>query len=186
MSLVAAAYTVGSGLALDFTFTGWVEATHATFDGTWMGFTVPRGHRPHMDANSKRSRDMAAAIDLAVAVFERGPWRLAVRDIHAAYLAIDLGSDDAFVFAYRAIQDLAHASETGRKSWPDLHARLGTTEARLKRRTKALRDARNAVGHGDQNDPALVAARPRRKNLVALSRRIVREAIAAEPSLPNT
>jgi hypothetical protein len=115
MGLVTAAYTVRSEVPLDCTFTGWVEATRATFDGTMIGFTVPRGHKPHMNEKSKRSRDMAAAIDVAVAVFQRGPWRLAVRDVHSAYLALATRSDDVFVFAYRAVEDLAHAvSKTGR------------------------------------------------------------------------
>jgi hypothetical protein len=64
------------GISLDFTFTGWVEATRATFDGTMVGFTVPRGDRLRLDSNSKRSSDMAAAIELAVAVLHLGPWRL--------------------------------------------------------------------------------------------------------------
>jgi hypothetical protein len=186
MGLVTAAYTVRSAFPLDFTFTGWVEATHASFDGTMVGFTVPRGHKPDMDESGKRSRHMAAAIDLAVAVFERGPWRLAVRDVHAAYLALATRSDDVFVFANRAVEDLAHAvSTTGRKSWSDLHTHLGTTETNFKRRTKALREARDAVVHGDANGPALVAARPKIKALVGLARSIVREAIAREPTLPN-
>jgi hypothetical protein len=186
MGLVTAAYTVRSEVPLDCTFTGWVEATRATFDGTMIGFTVPRGHKPHMNEKSKRSRDMAAAIDVAVAVFQRGPWRLAVRDVHSAYLALATRSDDVFVFAYRAVEDLAHAvSKTGRKSWPDLHAHLGTMERNFKRRTKTLGDARGAVVHGDASDPALLAARPKMKTLVRLSRSIVREAIAREPTLPD-
>jgi hypothetical protein len=187
MSLITSAYTVRSGIPLDFAFTGWVEATRASFDGTMIGFTVPRGHKPHMDAHSKRSRDMALAIDLAVAVFHLGPWRLAVRDVHAAHIASMSRSDDAFVFAYRAIEDLAHAlSSTGKKSWPDLNAHLRTTKPRFLRRTKALREARNAVVHGDEHDPALVAARPRRTALVRQARSIVREAIANATYLPTT
>ena len=47
MSLIGAAYTLRSGTPLDFIFTGWVEATRANFDATIVGFTVPRGERPH-------------------------------------------------------------------------------------------------------------------------------------------
>jgi hypothetical protein len=186
MGLIAAAYTIHSGTALDFTLSGWVEATRATFDGTMVGFAVPRGHSPSMNPQGERSRNMAAAIDLAVAVLDRGPWRLAVRDVHAAHLALVSNSDDAFVFAYRAVEDLAHAvSPTGAKSWPHLHAHLGTTETRFKRRTKALREARDAVAHGDMHHRALTEARPRLENLVRLARSIVREAIAAERTLPS-
>ena len=57
---------------------------------------------------------MTTAIDVAAAVFHQGPWRLAVRDVHAAYRAIG-SSDDAFVFAYRAIEDLAQAVSSAGK-----------------------------------------------------------------------
>jgi hypothetical protein len=188
MGLVAAAYTLRSGVPLDFTFTGWVEATKASFEGTVMGFVVPRGHKTDLTARNqnKRTKDMRAAVELAAAVFHRGPWRLAVRDVHAAYLAKIFATDDAFVYATRAIEDLARAvSTTETKSWADLHAHLGTNQQAFKRRTRRLWKARAAVAHGDENDPDLVAARPAMNTLVELSRRIVREAITAEPSLPT-
>jgi hypothetical protein len=96
-------------------------------------------------------------------------------------------SDDAFVFAARAIEDLAHAVSTkNKKSWPELHTHLVTTKPPFLRRTRRLRQARDAVAHGDENDPALVAARPARRNIVDLARRIVLEAIAADATLPMT
>ncbi len=181
---IVAAYTVRSGVALDLTFTGWVEATEATFAATTVGFTVPRGHRPHMDASSRRSRDMQVAIDVAAAAFSRGSWRLALRDVHAAYLAA--GDDDSFIFAFRAIEDLARAvSPTGKKSWPLLHAHLGMTQRQMQGRTRRLFDARNAVAHGDVNDPALVTARADATGVIGVARWLVRLAFTNEPTLPS-
>jgi hypothetical protein len=185
LEIVTAAYTLVSGVALDFAFSGWVEAKEANFKGTVIGFRLPRGPRPTISATSKRSRDMGKAIEVALAVWHRGPWRLAVRDVHAAHLAADQ-TDDAFVFAYRAIEDLTRAwSPNGKKSWSDLRTHLGTTEPKFRNRTRRLFDARNAVAHGDENDPALAYARSHTKSLIRLSRTIVREAFAAESSLPS-
>ena len=185
LGLVTASYTLVAGVALDFAYTGWVEAKEATFDGTMIGFIVQRGPRPKVSPTSKRSTQMRTAVEIAAAVAHRGPWRLAVRDVHAAHLAAQQ-TDDAFVFAYRAIEDLTRAwSADGRKSWADLQQHLGTTEAAFKRRTKPLNEARDAVGHGDENDAALVYAREHTARLIGLSRTIVREAFAAEPSLPS-
>lgn len=188
LSLIVAAYALRSGVALDFAFSGWVEATKATFDGTMIGVVVDRrGHSPMMDPQGRRSTDMRAAVQLAAAVHHRGGWRLAVRDILAARRAADRRSDDCFVFAYRAIEDLAHAvSSTGDKSWPDLHALLGTDKPRFMRRLEPLRVARNAAGHGDESNPDLVTARANRDALVSRARRIVRDAIAHAPDLPTT
>lgn len=130
---------------------------------------------------------MRAAIELAAATHHAGGWRLAVRDIYAAIRAKDRQSDDCFVFAYRAVEDLAHAaSSTGQKTWPDLHTLLGTSAQRFKNRTTPLMLARNAAAHGDDTDPALIQARNQRNALVQRARRIVRDAITATPHLPTT
>lgn len=188
LSLVVAAYAVRCGVVLDFTFSGWVEATKATFEGTMIGVAVDRrGHRPRMDERGRRSVDMRAAVQLAAAVQHRGGWRLAVRDIYSAQRALDRRSDDCFVFAYRAVEDLAHAaSPTSGRSWPDLHALLNTDERRFKRRVEPLRLARNAAGHGDESSPDLTYAREHRAALVGRARRIVRDAISHAPYLPTT
>jgi hypothetical protein len=183
MYLTAAAYTVITGVALDFSFTGWVEAKSAQFTGTMIGFTGPRGHKPDISAATqlKRTERMEAAVKIAAHLLQEGPWRLALRDVHLAHLAAITNSDDSFVFAYRAIEDLAHAVSPiqGKKSWLDLHALLGTTEKTFKRRTKLLSEARNAVVHGDAHDPRLVAARAQHGKLVKLSRSILRDALRA-------
>jgi hypothetical protein len=187
LDLVVWAYAVRTGVALDFTFDGWVEATNAKFDGAVIGTMVDRrGHRPHLDESAKKSVDMRSAVELAAAVLHRGGWRLAVRDIYAAARERDRGSDDCFVFAFRAVEDLAHAASTSSgKDWSALHALLGTDKARFMRRIEALRLARNAAAHGDESDPELATARANRKALVTKARRIVRDAIQKAPTLPT-
>ena len=177
-----------TGVALDFGLDGWVEATKAKFEGAVIGTMVDqRGHHAKLDESGKRSVDMRAAVELAVAVAHRGGWWLAVRDIHAAARERDRRSDDCFVFAFRAVEDLAHAaSATPGKDWAALHTLLGTSKDKFMTRTEPLRLARNAVAHGDENDPELVKARANRKALVTKARRIVRDAITQAPDLPTT
>lgn len=127
---------------------------------------------------------MAIAIDVAAAVQASGSWRLALRDVHAAYLAA--GSDDSFVFAYRAIEDLARAvSPTKNKDWPRLQAHLGLTEYQLKRRTRSLMAARDCVAHGDLDSPTLAGARRDGSRRIGVARSLVRLAFANEPALPS-
>ena len=80
LALIVAAYALRTGVALDFTFTSWVEATNARFDGTMIGVAVDRrGHRAMMSPTCRKSQDMRAAIELAAATHHAGGWRLAVR-----------------------------------------------------------------------------------------------------------
>jgi hypothetical protein len=104
IALTVAAYALVSGTALDWSLGGWVEATSAQFDSSVVGFTVdPRERLP---TENERSDDIRKAATLAVAAEATPSWRLAIRDIYAA---LQERGDDAFVFAYRAIEDVARA-----------------------------------------------------------------------------
>lgn len=180
LRLVTAAYGLVSSVALDFALEGWVEATEADFRGTVVGFGVdPRGHDPYLPTRSHRSTDMRRAARLAAAIHHLPGWRLAVRDVHAA---LRDGGDDGFVFAYRALEDIARAvsGQTGqlrKQDWAKLHQLLGTTDAAFLARIQPLHDARRAAGHGDEKDPQLQAARSNRDAVIEIGRRIVAEAL---------
>lgn len=186
-ALVLGAYALITGVALDWSLDGWVEATGARFDGTMMGVVVdPRGHDPMLSPRSRRSVDMRRAARLAISVRSVPSYRLALRDIYAAFH--DRG-DDAFVFAYRAIEDVARAV-SGRRGdlrpsdWRALHDHLGTDEEAFTARIRGLQDARNAAAHGDEQDAELLAARADRDARIEIARQVVAETLAADERLP--
>jgi len=186
--LVVGAYSLISGVPLDWSLDGWIEARKASFAGTILG-VVPdtRGVRAPMGSpKAQRSVDMRRAAKLAVATRHRPGWRLALRDIHAA---LDTPHDDQFVFAYRALEDVARAV-SGRlgdlrpADWRELHVHLGTTEGSFKKRIEPLQAARRAAAHGNELDLDLDDAQQSAADLVDLSRQIVAEALDADPNIP--
>ncbi len=188
LGLIVASYALITRMPLDLALGGWVEATNASFDGTVVGFTVDtRGHKAVIPPDGRKSRDMRTSIALAAATLHRSPWRLAIRDVYAALREERAGSDDAFVFAWRAVEDVRRAvapsGATRRGEWASLHAHLGTTERAFKRRTRSLYRARHAVAHGDDSDPALISARNRPRHRVEIGRRIVLEAMRSDAAL---
>lgn len=97
----------------------------------------------------------------------------------------DHAGDDAFVFAHRAVGDVARAlSSSGRVEWRALHTHLGTTEEAFRERLGPLQDARDAAAHGDESDVALVLARRNRHGLVTLARQIVTAAMRDDDRIP--
>jgi hypothetical protein len=180
------AYALISGVALDWTAEGWIEATNATFAGTIIGtFVDPRGHDPMLSVRARRSVDMRRACRLAVRAQRYPGYRLALRDIHSA---LSVGGDDAFVFAYRAIEDLVRAvsgrrGELRASDWAALHTRLGTSKSAFVTRIAPLQEARHAAAHGDDSDADLVAARADRTNRLELARQIVGETASRESLL---
>jgi hypothetical protein len=100
-----------------------------------------------------------------VTIHSHGPYRLAVRDVHSA---LSDSEDDAFVYAYRALEDLARAVSgqeeqlTG-ADWTALHERTGQNPSAAREEIEPLRVARNAVGHGNPDHGDLHAAPLRRR-----------------------
>jgi hypothetical protein len=158
--LVAASYALITGHAYSISFEGWIEAHETTVTDSTIGFRVQRP--PHLrqgvpSARTQRSMDMRRAAGLAGAIFREPGWRLAVRDVHSAHLE---RGDDAFVFGYRAIEDLARAvtgktSQLRREDWERLHKHLGTT-----------------------GDPKLVSLRKQRDAILKTSRLTVAQALS--------
>jgi hypothetical protein len=138
--LVTASYALLARDVFEVTTDGWIEATEAEFAGSVIGFRVDRARTPtDVDPQSTESRGMRAAAELAVAVGERPPYRLALRDICAA---LRDPTDDAFFFAFRAAEDVARAvsgtvGNIGADEWAALHERVGMTPEEGKARLEA-------------------------------------------------
>jgi hypothetical protein len=125
---------------------------------------------------------MLRAIRVVKAARNVPGYRLALRDVLAALR--DRG-DDAFVFAHRAVSDVARAvSSSGRIDWPALHRHLSTTEEAFRERLGPLQDARDAAAHGADADVALALARRNHHGLVKLARQIVAQAMIADNRIP--
>ena len=174
IALVAGAYALITRVSLDWALDGWVEATESDFKGTVMG-VVPdtRGFKsPMLGRGAPRCRDMRRAARVAAFVWRRPGYRLALRDVYTAYY--DRG-DDGFVFAYRAIEDVAravtgHAGQLRSKDYDALASHIGVAPSRFRKRKKGLWQARCAAVHGNETDPTLLRARRRRPELIQVGR----------------
>lgn len=184
--LVVAAYALVSGEALDVTLDGWIEATEAKLDGAVLGFRVERSlYASEVDA--PRSEQMRAAAELAIRVRQSPNLRLAIRDIYAA-LQDPTTSDDAFLFAFRAVEDCARAltgsdDEANRVDWASFHQELGRSPDEGKERLDPLTRARNAVAHGDVATSDLAEPRGKRSELIDLARATVIETLKIKPGV---
>jgi hypothetical protein len=191
-ALVVGAYTLVSGVPLDWSLDGWVEAKNAVVDGSTMGAVIdPRGRTtpPMLAPKDLPCRQMKAAASLAAAARGQVGYRLALRDIHSSLLLDQFSkSDDAFIFAYRALADVARAV-SGRTGdikpgdWDRLAGHLGIQPTTLKRRKEALEKARHAAAHGHEGDPDLTNARARRSELINVARLLVARTMSLEPTL---
>jgi hypothetical protein len=185
MELTLAAYTLLGGDPFRVRASGWVEARGVTSGANVMGFVSPRFRRTTMwPPDDARNAALAEAVFIAGIVHRKPLQRLALRDLHAAYL--DTGTD-AFVFGYRAVEDIRHTVKMGDASsavWKQMHQRLGTSA----RPTIELAKISTLVRHGQASDPNVrAAARPRRRaELLSYARDVVRAEVVRLIGRPLT
>jgi hypothetical protein len=176
--LIAAAYALLTGDAFEVRVTGWIEAVEAEWRDTIVGFAVERfSHEPPY--TSPANVRLCAAARLAVAASHAPGTRLALLDFWAS--VIDRG-DDAFFFAFRAVEDLARHYGGGTKDWAALHRHCGYVRGQA--RLKPLTDARHAVAHGDDADSAVIKARAQRLRILNLARLTVARAFVRDRHMP--
>jgi hypothetical protein len=121
---------------------------------------------------------LSDAAEVAALVLELGgvDWRFARLDLSAACAE---EGDDAFLYAYRAVQNYVRAlSPTGVDTdWPVLCVALSETSAEFQASFRPLWEARDEIAHGNRSAGALVTARAERLRLLQLARSIVQRAI---------
>lgn len=179
--LVVGVWALLSGKALNWTFDGWVEATQAQLDGSIMGHVNPR-HREGAEEGSDDSKRVRAAAELAIQLRATPAYRLALRDLRLALSDI---SDDAVLFAYRAVENCARAlagidGELGKEGWARFHELRGIEAVDGREGMEALIRSRNAIAHGesDAGDP-----RPPSSHLVLQARKLILATLVADPGI---
>jgi hypothetical protein len=106
-------------------------------------------------------------------VFKDNPnYRIAIKDYVSA---LRDGGDDAFFFAYRAVESICRSitGTTGDlkiSDWGKMHSRLSTSETKI----KPLFKASTAIRHGDVKSSELITARSNRDNILNISREVLK------------
>jgi hypothetical protein len=183
--LVAGAYALLTERPYTITLEGWIEATNASFRDTVPGFHVRRFTLDALPASDRENVAMRKAIELAGASRERPGFRQALLDLLAAYG--DSG-DDAFLFAYRAIEDVAReitgSADLATDDWKTFHRHLERDPDEAKQQIEPLTVARRAAAHGDASDTALDLARNERYERLRIARVLVADVMDRDPNIP--
>jgi len=183
--LVVAAYALLTRDVFDISTDGWIEAKEAQLAGSVLGFRVEQSKSAgDIDRNSKESTAIRAACRLAIAVRVVPSYRLALRDL---YSALREAGNDAFFFAYRAVEDAARVvsggERVGPEEWGEFHQRIGLTPEDGKCRLTPLAEARNALAHGDEASTTIGVANRQRDALLDTARWFVIRAMEIDPDL---
>jgi hypothetical protein len=184
--LVIAGYALLTERVLDVALDGWVEAKASRgWADTVMGWRVDQGAGvTPPDSTSNENAALVGAAKVAGRLFAQpSGFRLAINDVYDALR--ERGGDDAFVYAYRAVEDcmraVSPADAEGGRAWAYLHAHLGTNKDDFMERVRRLKEERDRVAHGR---PSQLLAANERGQVIQIGRQVVLDALCAAEDVP--
>lgn len=171
-SIIVAAFVFKTKKRLSFSLQNWVETKHVSARENVVGWILdPFANRKHYSERSPRNN-----------VWKKSAWLynnrasgsnnhiLALKDYYSAIM--DSG-DDAFLFAYRAVEDICRAitgcDEIRNQHWKAMHARLGTSETLVQPLTKVAKEVR----HGNLTHQDVLQARPMKDTLLDIAHEVI-------------
>jgi hypothetical protein len=168
-----AAYTFKTKERLSYTLESWIETKDIASSNNMVGWILKgRGVGTPRKARSKVNTPWKKAALFHRTLLEKGNinHRLALKDYYHAFLDT---SDDAFLFAYRSIEDICRAitgtPDVNGKAWKTMHMRLGTSKTLI----DPLTEIATCVRHGDKNNSIVIAARQNRDHLIDIAHQVI-------------
>lgn len=169
---IIAAFVFKTNKPLFYSLENWLETKEVIAEKNIIGWLFPP-FSP-IEPYPQRSRKNTAW-KKAVWLFnnlhnKNGNYLLALKDY---YSALTDTSDDAFLFAYRSIEDICRAvngcDETEKSEWIKLHKRLRTSKSVINPLTKVAEKVR----HGNKNHKIVIQARKNRNKLIDIAYYII-------------
>ena len=171
-NLLTDLYSFKADKVLAFELRNWVETKEMESLKNVIGTFLPNvqpGRKPSpASEGSRRWKRVAKAF---LCIHNNPHLRLSIKDYVSA---IRDSGDDAFFFAYRAIESICRSASgaTGDlqpSDWTTMHSRLGTTKSKI----DPLTSVATAIRHGDVKSMVLVNARANRDHLLTIAREVM-------------
>ncbi len=173
VALVTALFIFRSRIILNHRFSHWIEAKEVhspkNIIGAYVGDKVSKYAEPRRNARVNTHWKKAAAI--FPKVMSNQFIRLALKDYMSA---LKDGSDDAFFYAYRSIENVCRLvsgaqDEFKASHWEKMHKELGTAKTYI----DPLLNVATDIRHGHFDSSALEDARKKRNQLLDISRTVL-------------
>jgi hypothetical protein len=170
---IVAAYVFKTQRQLSYRVENWVEATNVVAPQNTIGWVLSRVDSAPLSRRSPSNTPWRrAALLYRLLAQGRGNinHRLALKDYYSAVMN---RGDDAFVFAYRAVEDICRAV-TGSpniegKDWQTMHRAIGTNKSMIDPLTRVSEHVR----HGDILDSQVVQARSAKNQLINIAHQVI-------------
>lgn len=173
-NIIISAFVLRTNKPITYSLVNWVELKEKISKKNIIGWLFPPFSKikPYSQ-KSRNNLDWKKSIWLFNNLKpNNGNHILALKDY---YSAITDTSEDAFLFAFRSIEDVCRSinkcSEIKSKHWRKMHKTINTSEKQI----EPLTEISQIVRHGNKNHKGVVKARKNREVLLKISQDVLRK-----------
>jgi hypothetical protein len=172
IDILVSAFVFGTQKPLSFMFEHWIESKKIISKENMIGWILnTHGSIQHYPRYSKYNTCWKKAVYLYQNINKlNNNHILALKDYRSALIDT---SDDAFLFAYRSIEDICRAStgcdDVNNKAWEKMHNILDTSKITI----DSLRSVAEKVRHGDKTNQIVVQAKNEREKLIKTAHEVI-------------
>ncbi len=179
LDIIIAAYIFKTNKIISYRLEHWVETREKVSRKNMIGWIRPpntpavlRSTRSSINTPWKKAAKLYAKL-----LVSNPNYAIALQDYS---LAVSHIGDDAFFFAYRAIEDICRAvtglDNTKSRSWNTMHTKLSTSEPQI----KPLKNVADDVRHGKRKSLVIKRARKQKGKIIKISHTIIEKAFKKE------
>jgi len=173
LDVITAGFSFRTNEPIFYKFRNWVEARKVISKENMIGLVLPLPKMPpHYPVHSPKNNHWKKSANLYNELYKgkgNNNHIFALKDYRSA---IADKSENAFLFAYRSIEDICRAV-TGQddvdKHWDDMHAVLGTS----KKIVDPLLKVSKRVRHGNMAHVVVRRAKKRREKLISIAKQVI-------------
>lgn len=174
LDTIVAAFVFKTKKPLSYTLDAWVETKEVVAKRNMIGWIIgPLKSRKHYSMSSKNNAPWKKAATL-YNMLARGKGNrnhlLALKDFRAAVMDT---SEDAFLFAYRSVEDICRAinncDDIKNKNWTFMHQTLKTSKNYI----EPLTEVATKVRHGNIHHTTVIVANSEREKLINIAHEII-------------
>jgi len=171
--VIVSGFAFRTGTPISYTLKNWIEAKETIARKNMIGWILtPLALKEHYPARSPKNTPWKKSAILYNQLYKgkgNNNHILALKDYRSA---ITEKSENAFLFAYRSIEDICRAI-TGYddvdKHWGDMHSVLGTSKKLIDPLTKVAKRVR----HGDISNTVVRRAKKKKGKLISIAYKVV-------------
>ena len=174
LDVIVSGFAFRTRIPISYTLKNWIEAKEIIAKKNMIGWILtPLALKEHYPARSPKNTHWKKSAALYNDLYKgkgNNNHILALKDYRSAIID---KSEDAFLLAYRSVEDICRAitgcEKAENKDWQQMHRVIGTSESLI----KPLNEVAKRVRHGNKSHRVVIKAKANRDKIIDIARTVI-------------